>query len=235
MLSYYLKNIFVFSILLYLPLTGLYKCYIDSLNLETKNWLSNKFEIPYIFWCSGLSIFSFFGTYYMGKYLLDNEYTDEYKFWYNAFIISKVMELIDTFFIVTRSKHLQVLHWYHHEATMIICYGISDLSCKSFTIFFFMNYFVHFFMYAYYALYPYFKSKIKQYGTFVNIIQTLQMAAAVILSYQMYFHDFNDCFYKPSKIEINRYIGIGFIMYISYFILFVGVFIERENRNLKSD
>lgn len=231
MLSPWITSIFNICIATYLPAVLMFKLFIQSFDNPTKVLLTDFLELPWSMWCAGLSIFSCFGTYYTGRYLLGLEDSPTTEFWYYAFIISKVPELLDTFFIVARSKHLQVLQWYHHWATMTICFAASSLACKSFTVFFFMNYVAHSFMYAYYAIYPYYGKFLKYYAGFITFIQIAQMAAAILLAIQIfYYDDFSSCLYIPSPSEIWRIFSIGIAMYLSYFILFLRIYFERSAR-----
>lgn len=226
---------FNFFSMYYLPLIFIYKYFIDSLDTHTKKRLDVAFKGPWTVWCFALSIFSGFGAFYTGQYLLWN-YNDGSRvlqtpgaFWYRAFIISKLPELLDTFFIITRSKPLVPLQWYHHWVTLLICYYVSSTECDQYTPFFFMNYLVHFFMYAYFALYTFFGSKLKAYGTFVNILQTGQMFIAIGIASYFYYYtlEYDRCNYVPSGEEMSRLFQLGIFMYVSYFCLFVHLFFER--------
>jgi elongation of very long chain fatty acids protein 6 len=49
--------------------------------------------------------------------------------WLWLFILSKLIELVDTFFIVLRKQRLIFLHWYHHATVLIYCwYSFKDSS-----------------------------------------------------------------------------------------------------------
>lgn len=68
-------------------------------------------------------------------------------FWVQAFILSKLFELIDTVFIVLRKKPLNFLHWYHHVTVLLFtwfCYTNENPGI----IFVAMNYSVHAVMYG---------------------------------------------------------------------------------------
>lgn len=229
-------NIFYICIINYLPFIFFLKAYIDNLSKDTKKSLTDKLTIPWIIWCLLLSLFSAFGTYYTGKQIFIDGYNEKITdnttiFWYQAFILSKIPELLDTIFVILRSKHLGFIQPYHHWVTMTICCYATFLSCDVFIIFFFMNYFVHFFMYAYFALYCFFGKSLKIFGNFVNYIQTLQMLLAIILAFYFYKNNnYANCNYKPSEDEINKLFFFGIFMYFSYFILFINLYFERSNR-----
>ncbi|CAM9284395.1 unnamed protein product, partial [Heterosigma akashiwo] len=72
--------------------------------------------------------------------------------WVQAFILSKIPELFDTFFIIVRKKPLIFLHWYHHFSVLLFCWH-SYVTESGMGIFFVaMNYSVHAIMYFYYGL-----------------------------------------------------------------------------------
>jgi elongation of very long chain fatty acids protein 6 len=234
----FINNLFIFSIITYLPLIFLLKKFIDSLSQKNKDTLCSLFKIPWALWCFGLSIFSMFGTYHTFKFIYNNNYevdifNHEVGYWYHAFLISKIPELIDTFFIIIRSKPLVILQWYHHFATLIISYYVTRVQCDRGIPFMFMNYFVHVFMYNYFALYNFFPKQLKLFGTFVNILQTLQMLFAIILA----IYEFNlkrlKCVFMPESFEYHLAFVCGISMYGSYFILFAILYFERLDRIAK--
>lgn len=233
-----LNMLFYFCTLTYIPVIFMLKFYIDRLDIYTKTYLCIALQMPWTFWCTCLSIFSMFGTYYTGKYLLYGGLLDEKnimgtdaEFWYHAFIISKIPELLDTIFIVLRSKKLVMLQYYHHLATLMISFYGAKFMCSKFTIFMFMNYFVHMFMYFYYAMYPFFKKQMRKFGTFVNILQVLQMLFAIVIIIYYYVSSTDlICIVYPTSEQRIFVVNIGVGMYISYFVLFIALFFERIER-----
>uniref|UniRef100_A0A6C0BE36 Very-long-chain 3-oxoacyl-CoA synthase n=1 Tax=viral metagenome TaxID=1070528 RepID=A0A6C0BE36_9ZZZZ len=236
------------ALVLYLPIVFGLKYFIDNyLDSNQKHYLSESLTLPWASWCFMLSVFSMFGTYHTGKYILFNDskvnlFESDVEFWYHAFIVSKLPELLDTIFIVLRSKPLVALQWYHHWATLAICYYASFPLCDKVIVFFFLNYFVHSFMYFYFGIYCFVKGAFlrKTFGVFVNIIQTAQMFFAIAYGFYEYYNlETNGvyCKYIPDGYEriIAFYSAVA--MYVSYFVLFVQVFYERSKRlsNLKKD
>lgn len=226
-------------IFVYLPVIFGLKYYIDSLPQETRTFLTNFLELPWVTWCLGLSIFSTFGSYYTGKWLLNNMLLGNYytvhgsdtEFWYYAFITSKVWEFIDTLFIVCRSKPLVSLQFGHHFLTALMVYLIKPISCDIFTWLFFLNYFVHMFMYTYFALYPFYKSAMRKFGSFVNFIQSVQMFLALLITvYYKYTFDSSNCVWLPTVEYINLLVGFILSMYAWYAYEFVKLWNERQER-----
>jgi len=185
----------------------------------------------YLFvWSSILAIFSIIGTYrtciilirmynYGGiKSVVCNSYNYTgpiTQFWAIVFVLSKFVEFGDTIFIVLRKQKLIFLHWYHHVTVML--YGW--LNYRDFfaggLVFMPMNFFVHAFMYTYYAIRAY-GIKLPKY---INIlITTLQIA-------QMFVGCFTICaiysWQDPVHCHTSQHhLTTGFLMYGSYLILF---------------
>lgn len=236
--SYHLY--FKIALIVYIPIVFSTKYLIDNyLSKQNKEYLSELLKLPWACWCFTLSIFSLFGTYYTGKYLLldgfkTNLFNSNASIFYHLFILSKIPELIDTLFMVLRSKPIVALQWYHHWVTLAICYYVTYLQCDKIVILFFMNYFVHTFMYFYFGLYCFHQGKImrKVFGTFVNLIQTIQMFLAVIISIYLYNFEIDTmvCVHKVTYDNLTSIYYFGILMYISYLVLFIQVFYERTKR-----
>lgn len=99
--------------------------------------------------------------------------------WFNA---TKILEWVDTVFLILRKKEVGFLHWFHHLLTFVYCWHATLFSYRSDAsgVFFAgMNLFVHFVMYMYYALSA---AGVKvPYSFVITIMQTAQMVVGVIL------------------------------------------------------
>ncbi|CAG7821608.1 unnamed protein product [Allacma fusca] len=125
-----------------------------------------KLAVPLFLWNLGLAFFSIICTLRgmpeflfllkkpHGLYLatcvgLPHNYAT--SFWGLAMVLSKFVELGDTAFIILRKQKLIALHWFHHAGALMIFwigYEYYETAGRGF----FVNTFVHSFMYFYYAL-----------------------------------------------------------------------------------
>mmetsp|Transcript_20918 Transcript_20918/g.30304 ORF Transcript_20918/g.30304 Transcript_20918/m.30304 type:complete len:309 (-) Transcript_20918:299-1225(-) len=157
-------------------------------------------------------------------------------FWTYLFILSKVPELFDTFFIVVRKRKLIFLHWYHHVTVLLYCWH-SYLTKSTAGIFFVgMNYSVHAIMYFYYFLSA---CRIRVWWLpdwFVTMCQTSQMFVGValcVLGYGLYQTEgtWNGSseFLSDNSVCAVKWDNIvsGAVMYASYFYLFLAMAVGR--------
>lgn len=136
-----------------------------------KKFMENRkpFELrgPLIAWNGFLAVFSILGAYravpafiqlaqkstlretmcFTGWYDANPE-----GFWSVLFVLSKVPELVDTFFIIARKRPLIFLHWYHHTTVMMYSFYLYRDRLAGGTYYGTMNYTVHAIMYTYYCL-----------------------------------------------------------------------------------
>jgi len=191
-------------------------------------------------WNIFLAIFSIFGTYRMLPELLFS--LDRYGFHYSVcsstfykgntgiwgalFAVSKVVELVDTLFIVLKKRPLIFLHWYHHIITLWVCWyaGVSNLAVGRWYAV--MNYVVHSIMYTYYG----FRTLKFRIPIFVNqlitTIQILQMIIGIYVTYSAYVY-MNSGLPCHGNSEVLIY---ALLMYFSFFILFANYFFKTYIR-----
>jgi len=136
--------------------------------------------------------------------------------WVLLFCLSKIPELIDTLFIVLRKRPLIFLHWYHHVATLLFCWNAWALQIGTGGWFAGMNLCIHTIMYSYYAACAFGARFSKPIRLSITALQILQMVGGLAII----FHTMRYCFDNP----VNTYCGL--IMYASYMVLFVKLFIE---------
>ena len=145
-------------------------------------------------------------------------------FWVMLFVYSKIPELLDTYFIVSRKRPLLFLHWYHHITVLLYCWHSYATEASQALYFVTMNYSVHALMYGYYCLMS-LKMKPKWMNPFfITACQISQMVVGTfiqIVSFYKYCTD-NNC----SGLNKNNIIWGG-MMYLSYFVLFTKFAFDR--------
>jgi len=141
-------------------------------------------------------------------------------FWAYAFVLSKLLELGDTAFIVLRKQSLIFLHWYHHITVMIYCFYSYPAHVASGRWYMVMNYGIHSVMYSYFLM----RSLRVRMPSVVRIgvtsLQIVQMATGLVVAMSVYV-------LKEGGMECSQSyenIGATLLMYVSYLILFVQFF-----------
>jgi len=140
--------------------------------------------------------------------------------WGALFVVSKLPELADTFFIVARKQKLIFLHWYHHFTVLIYAVFSAKDFAASGRWFCIMNFTVHAFMYTYYA----FRALRFKIPKWINILittsQLLQMVFGVYINVNAYLirgrGEYCDISYDNMR--------WSFLMYFTYFVLFFNFF-----------
>jgi len=142
--------------------------------------------------------------------------------WTYLFVLSKIMELFDTAFIVLRKQKLIFLHWYHHITVMWMSFfSYIDLSssCRLFMV---MNYSVHSIMYTYYALKAMRVKLPKVLSIFITSCQIIQMIFGLFITITVFQYKNNGYGCSVSD-EQNKF---SFFIYASYFMLFAKFFYD---------
>lgn len=140
--------------------------------------------------------------------------------WTILFGMSKLVDLVDTAFVVLRKQKLIFLHWYHHATTMIYTwYSINGVNSTG-RWFIAMNFAVHSLMYSYYA----FRAARFPIPKWVNVIitslQLLQMVVGVWVNGHAY--TVKSAGQRCDVSYANIY--WSFLLYLSFFILFFQFF-----------
>ncbi|ELV11642.1 elongation of very long chain fatty acids protein 3 [Tupaia chinensis] len=190
---------------------------------------------PLILWSFCLAAFSILGTLrtwgYMGTVILtgglkqtvcfspfiDNSIV---KFWSCLFVLSKVIELGDTAFIILRKRPLIFIHWYHHSTVLVYtCFGYKT-RVPAGGWFMTMNFGVHAIMYTYYTLRA---AKVKSprfLPMLITSLQILQMVMGAVVSILTYiWRQEQGC--HTTTVEHSFWSSI---LYTTYFILFAHFF-----------
>lgn len=146
--------------------------------------------------------------------------------WVQLFILSKFPELFDTLFIVVHKKPLIFLHWYHHITVLLYCWHSYVTTSPSGLFFVVMNYSVHAVMYGYYFL-----MAVKMRPSWFNpivvtIMQLSQMFVGVAVTIVAFYYYSNPVEGGTCHIRKENNVA-AFLMYGSYFYLFLQFFLSR--------
>ena len=145
--------------------------------------------------------------------------------WYMEIMsYTKLLEWIDTVFLVLRKKKVIFLHWFHHLVTYL--YAIQGIlysyraDCSG-VWFFIMNVNIHVIMYLYYALMA---VKIRiPYISILTFFQTLQMFIGFVIG-------FGSLLCPNAHLNIHGTL-FQLAMYGIYFKLFYDVLIKKKIKN----
>jgi len=216
---------FIIPAILYLPVIFFLKFLVDNLNEGTKIYL-NKTLLKYnILWDLFLSIFSTLGSYYTIKQIYDEGFNCkiiENSFWVDLFCYSKVPELIDTLFIVCRGRKLLTIHWFHHIATLLLCWFAMFYYAKEALLAAAINFSIHSVMYLYYALVALGFKFLRTYGVIITFFQTFQMLIAM---YFILFVEVLPC--KKYAPDIKYMYWYCFVLFSLYIYMFGSLFLVK--------
>ena len=143
--------------------------------------------------------------------------------WCFLFILSKMVELGDTAFIVLRKTPLNFLHWYHHVSVLLYSGWFGAESPALSTWFGATNYFVHSIMYSYYTLKAAGVRVPRSVAQLVTILQLTQFVLGVVSILTAFLQKASGIDCDPSY----AFIYAGLVMYASYFVLFLNFFCRR--------
>lgn len=142
-------------------------------------------------------------------------------FWSSLFALSKIVELGDTVFIVLRKQPLIFLHWYHHITVIYFTWYSYALLMGTSRWYIVMNYFVHSWMYSYYALKAMGFKPPRFIAMMVTTMQLVQMVVGFFVTGAAYYYIMNG---EKECHATTLNIVSGLLMYFSYFVLFAMYF-----------
>ena len=219
---------------IYLALVYIYKTFIYSPNKYITN--SNTLKYSLFIWNLIASLTSCIFFYWSFKELMMEVVyrglciTDFEKLYVPGiflYIITKPLEFIDTIFLMLNNKQIIFLHWYHHFLTLLVTVYLALNPYKHSYIgyyFAFINTFIHGIMYGYYAITCFTNPLsifLRKYAWLITILQIIQMFIGIILIIASLscYNAFNN------KLELF----ITFGMYTSYVILFLQMYLKKNN------
>jgi elongation of very long chain fatty acids protein 6 len=207
---------------------------------DKKPW---NWRVTMALWNLGLSVFSFFGFIRVLPMLIhlwthysfeENFCTDPVQMcgagvsslWIQMFVLSKIPELLDTFFIVIHKKPIIFLHWYHHVSVLLYCWHSFVTHAPPGVIFCCMNYFVHSIMYGYYFLMAAGIKPKAFKAVYITVAQISQMVVGVAVTLMGCYVLWVKKPAMPCLLSTDNNVA-ALIMYGSYLVLFVQFFLQR--------
>lgn len=193
---------------------------------------------PLILWNAALAIFSITGTArtmpefvssvqkngFAGSYCKVGEFFEGVNgLWIWLFHLSKLLELVDTVFLVLRKRPVIFLHWYHHASVLIYTWFIYAVPTPMSRWGIWMNYTVHSFMYTYYMLRA---AGVKVPHRVSMAITSMQIVQFIVGTYI--------CWDTVYRVILGRGACdcpplnaiVAFLLYTSYLVLFVNFFYQ---------
>ncbi|CCW67908.1 unnamed protein product [Phytomonas sp. Hart1] len=156
-------------------------------------------------------------------------YTTKVGFAMALFVISKVPEFMDTFFLImTGKRNLPFLSWFHHVTTYLFVWFAYQEGSSIFIVAVALNYTMHTIMYFYFTLTEAgFKNLVRPFAVYITLLQILQMVLGLCTSlyalYQKYLGNFKPEACPGVSLAQNR---VQLVIYICNFCLFTELFVK---------
>ncbi|XP_074597141.1 very long chain fatty acid elongase 6-like [Brevipalpus obovatus] len=156
-----------------------------------------------------------------------------YDIWVILFGWSKIIELVDTLFIVLRKRPLILLHWSHHAITVI--YGFFAFREIYVLPTVWMNSSIHTAMYTYYGLRAMGVNVSRKLAMSLTGAQIVQMIISMIITIMAI------CFRYQGFIDGSSYFNdvYAILTYAYYTVMFskffLGTYVNREGKRSKTD
>ena len=151
-------------------------------------------------------------------------------YWAFLFLVSKVVELGDTAFLVARKRPVIFLHWYHHVTVMLWMWVSYPAGCAAMRWGITMNYVVHTIMYSYFTARAAGLRLPKPVASAITSLQMLQFLVAIAITLDvlaaLFSHSPNTGCQDNSKLVI---LGQS-ALYFTYLILFANFFLKSYCR-----
>uniref|UniRef100_A0A6C0C1J3 Very-long-chain 3-oxoacyl-CoA synthase n=1 Tax=viral metagenome TaxID=1070528 RepID=A0A6C0C1J3_9ZZZZ len=201
---------------------------------------TRNMSIVFITWNVGLAIFSAIGTlqtaprvwgfirnHGMTSFLCEDPFKTvgegDWARWSFLFVCSKYIELLDTAFLIWRNKNVSFLHYYHHSTVLVFVWRAFIVKLSSGMIFTSINYFVHAFMYVYYAQAT-ITAERPTWGKCVTALQLMQMLLGLAATA---WHIVVGAMQSGCRSDMLT-LKCGMLLYVSYFGLFVHFSLGRH-------
>ena len=216
----------------------IYVLIIFGLKLFMKERQEYKLKSVLILWNASLAIFSILGAL---RTLPEFIYTINEKgfkysvcvetfshgvtgFWLWMFILSKPLELFDTFFLLLRKRELIFLQWYHHLTVLLMAWLSATEYPSTSRWFSTINYSIHAIMYSYFTVMTLkLVNMPKIISMMITALQILQMVIGVYVNYKAYQYKQRG---EPCSVSYLN-ISLTILMYLSFFYLFFKFFFDK--------
>lgn len=138
-------------------------------------------------------------------------------FWLFMYCWTKPLELIDTLLLMSSGRDVRLVHWSHHNITMIFTWYAAKNYLKPAVVFACLNFGVHAVMYLYYFMVSFqsLRKGLRRYAFIVTWIQMIQFVVC-LTSMALYYE-----FYTRSDLVVSG------AMYSYYLVLFWQLYRER--------
>ncbi|NXD19658.1 ELOV6 protein, partial [Spelaeornis formosus] len=193
-------------------------------------------RVPLALWSFGLTLFSTIAACRIWKQMTFALLTKGFKYsvcsqsfyvhpisklWIYLFVLSKVVELGDTVFIVLRKKKLIFLHWYHHGFTMVLAWYSYKVMTVGLVWNAALNLSIHIMVYCYYTLTALGFRVPRSIMMLITASQIVQMAGFTIIN--IFIVLWNDDKHCPINWPV---FFLSMCLYITLFVLFFNFFLK---------
>ncbi|NXH14229.1 ELOV6 protein, partial [Bucco capensis] len=199
-----------------------------------------QLRVPLVLWSLSLALFSAIGAFRVWKHMAWVLSTKGFKYsvctrsfyihpstklWAYLFVLSKLLELGDTVFIVLRKKKLIFLHWFHHTTTLVVAWYSYKEMVAGGTWPGTLNFSIHTIMYLYYTMRAAGFQVPRGISMAITMSQVLQILIYVILNVFIIF-------WKDDKVCHTTWtvVLLTSVLYASILVLFCNFFFQTYLR-----